>query len=296
MAWLDWTLPFAMPLAALGVLGAIAGVVSLVAVRHRFGYTIAIASLAAATTCAGLGGLAVVVERGRVDASIASTAQRTGSIPTETQKLRAKRAGYDRARRSAQLGLIVCALPLFGGLFGVLAPMARRRRPRPMSMRMPRSMRSQVKFEWTTSMGVASLTSSALSLLAVGACTVAWTIPLPGPNLDANDKAWDARQGIDEIEASRLDEGCSKLTEACAITCDERKIPNVASATELCVSLRLDAVVDEGSIEARDRLDRLTESALPISDADRERVRTELAAQPSSSREAPPPAQRERAR
>jgi hypothetical protein len=273
-AWFDAlkndlaTLPFAWIIVVLGIAGVVAAIAALALNRHRLGVMVGMTALALAIGCASLGALSVVIERGVVDRSGQGDAM-------ESTKLRARRAGYERARAGAQLGLIASGAPLFGGLFGVLAPMFRRRKPRPMSTRMPRSIRSQAKHEWTTSAGLVSLSASGFAVLAVAACAVVWTLPLPGPALDAKDPAWDAREAIDVMRSGAFDEGCTRLAIACTVGCEEAKIPDLAGAATECAELRLEAVLEDPSPATIDRLERFARGA-PIGEAERQRIKDEL--------------------
>lgn len=270
-------LPFAWVLLVLGAAGLLVGAAALFANKHRLGLAIGIGALAIAVGCASLGALSVVVERGRVDDAVALSAPSDGRAPTESAKLRARRIGYERARAAAQLGLLFSAVPLFGGLFAVLAPMVRRRTPRPMSMRMPRSIRSQARYEWHASTGgLAGLSVSAFALLAVGACAVVWTLPLPGPPIAAKDPAWDAREAIDVIRTGAFDDGCTRLASACSTTCDEKKVPDLAAAATECAEIWLAAGREDPTGATLDRLESFARSSAPLGEAERQRIKDEL--------------------
>lgn len=270
-------LPFAWVLLALGASGLVACVAALVANKHRFGLAIGVGALALTIACASLGGLSVVIERGRVDDAVARMdATADGRATTEAAKLRVRRAGYERARATAQLGLLFAGAPLFGGLYAVLAPMVRRRTPRPVSMRMPRSIRSQAKHEWrTTNGGVLGLSVSAFALLAVGACAVVWTLPLPGPAIASKDPAWDAREAIDVIRAGGFDVGCKRLADACTAICDEKKVPDLAAAATECAELWLEASREDPA--TLDRLEAFARSSAPLGESERQRIKAEVA-------------------
>lgn len=270
-------LPFVWVLVALGALGLVGCIAALVANKHRLGLAIGVGALALAIACASLGGLSVVIERGRVDDAVARMeATADGRARTESARLRARRAGYERARAAAQLGLLSATAPLFGGLFGVLAPMIRRRTPRPMSMRMPRSIRSQAKYEWnTTNGGVLGLSVSAFALLAVGACAVVWTLPLPGPAIASKDPAWDAREAIDVMRDGAFDVGCARLADACRAACDEEKVPDLAGAATECAEIWLEAGREDPA--TLERLEAFARSSAPLGDAERQRIKTEVA-------------------
>ncbi|MFO0614538.1 MAG: hypothetical protein U0414_18275 [Polyangiaceae bacterium] len=273
--WLDAlkealaTLPFAWIIASLGGLGVVGAILAIALNRRRLGAALGMAALVLAVACATLGALSVVVERGRAD-----RAAQAG--PTEVAKQRARRAGYERARGGAELGLVASAPALFGGLFGVLAPMLRRRKPRPMSMRMPRSIRSQAKHEWTTPTGLVTLSASGFAVLAVAACAAVWTIPLPGPALAAKDPAWDAREAIEIMGSGAFDEGCTRLATACLTGCEERKVPDLVAAATECAENRLDAALEHPTPEAIERVERFANGPTPIGEAERQRIRDEL--------------------
>lgn len=272
------SLPVGWALFAIGVAGAVVGAAALVLVRHRAGLALGMIALTLAIASASLGALSVITTRARVDDDIAASATDAAGKPrTETWKQRTKRAGYESAKRGAQLGLIFAGAPLFAGLYAVLAPMVRRRAPRPMSVRMPRSIRSQAKHEWSTSRGsAAGLGLSGFAVLAVATGAVVWTLPIPGPAVAASDDAWDAREAIEIMRAGSLADGCEKLIESCRWRCSEDKVPDLVGASNECVHLRLDAFVEQRDVPTLSRLHEIKRSALPFGDVERAEVEKEL--------------------
>ena len=257
-----------MVAAAVGVPAAL---VAAIRNRSKLGFFVGVVALVGATVASGLGAVGVVIERDTVDVRLADA-------KTETERLRERRLGYEEAKRWARAGLILGVAPLFGGLAGVLAPVMRRRRPRPMSVRLPRSLRSQARQEFTTKTGTTSLTTSALALLAFGACAIAWALPLPGPNIPPDSPAWDARAAIEEMKTGNAHDACARLEDVCTRACDGALVPYLASAASECFELRLEEAEEAPDRSAR--LDALSRTALPINSDDRRRVRQEIDAMP----------------
>ncbi len=259
----------AMVIAA--AIGAPAALVAAILNRRKAGFVVGVVALVAATTSAGIGALGVALERVADDAKLVD-------LPTETARLRARREGYADAKRWARAGLALGVVPLFGGLAGVLAPVMRRRKPRPQSIRMPRSFRSQARAEFTTKTGTTSLTASALAVLAFAACAVVWALPLPPPNLPLDAPEWDAREAIDEMKLGPGSEACNRLEAACARHCDPENVPYIGGAVAECFELRLEAA--EESPDRAALLEELARSPLPLGNADRQRLRRDVDATP----------------
>jgi hypothetical protein len=251
---------------AAGALGLPLGMVAAVLNRRRAGFFVGIAALLAAITASGLGAAHVVLERSRVD-------RETKNLTGETARERARLEGYTKAKGSARAGLVLGAAPLFGGLAGVLAPLMRRRRPRPQSMRMPRSLRSHARHELNSRTGVSSLSTSTLAILSYGACSLAWGIPLPGPAIPLNSPAWAAREAIDVMRSGQTYEGCDALEQACAVRCDPQLVPDLGGAVSECFDLRIGAAEEANRATA---LDELSETSLPLTAEQRARLREEV--------------------
>lgn len=270
-------LPLGWLVVTVGVVGALVGVAALVTHRGRAGFALGMVALTMAIASASIGSLAVILARARTDDRIATAEPTDAAAPTETWKQRTRRAGYERARRGAALGLLFAGPSLFAGLYGVLAPMVRRRKPRPMSMRMPRSLRSQAKHEWSSSVGsAAGLAAGGLALLSVGTATVVWTLPLPGPALAQSDRRWEAFEALERMRAGAFDAGCTELVQACDRVCRWTDDPELESAANECAHLRLDAFIERRDVETLTKLHALSTSGLPYGDLERVEIQREL--------------------
>ena len=248
--------------------GTLLGVVAAILNRRRAGFLLGIAALLCATAVSGLGTVGMLVGRMEVDVS-------ARKAETETGRQELRRSGYEETKRWAEVGVVLGTAPLFGGLAGVLPPFLRRRRPRPQSMRLPRSIRSHTRQELNSKTGAASVATMVLSIASFVACASALAFPLPGPNLPSGSPAWAAREAIDVMKLGRTREGCVALETACRRECSAADVPELGSAVSECFEMRLGEA--EESPDALAGLEALRDGALPLTEDERQRLRAELA-------------------
>jgi hypothetical protein len=251
----------------LGVFVAIA-VVASAALRLQHLRKLGLLGLGVATLCAGLGLVGMYRARSSIDHAVSTGAR------SRTQGMRVRRAGYQKARSPAVLGLTGSALPLVVGAVGTAVGRARRRK------------RPKAASKDAQGVGRAvPLGLFAAALLTTGAAAAGLLQPLPGLDLDKSDPAWLVMEAIDIVERGKLWEGCAVLARAgYHLDNPDRgghvsRVPGYEEAVARCVDFRFDRALKLEGAARRRALTTLEagEGRLVPSEAQRQRIDAELA-------------------
>ena len=280
---------FGLVIAGLGVLGALAMLATGVAVLRRARATmrLALVTTALGVLAAGVGGAGVLMERAMTDRSISHSDDDLSLA--ERQRLR--REGYLTAQVSAQLGLMVAALPLLAGVAAVFVAARRRARAEALAIdpEFPLPIRPRRGLSLAVTAGAVASSGFALAALLE---------PVPWPNAEAEETT---RSLLDEIaDVQRApDEGegvfnaCRRIEQAIdrrRATLDRWLLPTLPAVAKRCVEARIQHAAVLPSIGAVQReLDDVAASPFVRRDKELQRVVAAAVEEVRQIAAAPPP-------